>query len=207
MLLTEGEIWAPRDYVELPPIPDHWRVVDVGPGPYPLRRANLFVDRDPEILKPLSEAGGATLVSDINDGFPGIPDKSFDYAWCSHLLEHCDDPSACAASLSRIAKSGTIVVPSAIKDGIFNFEEPTHLWHVLANPTTGKPPIFIRLNPDFIDPLHDLSVKFATCSLYRTGANHECHYAHDLSTWFKAKEQFLDITFHWVGILELIVIG
>lgn len=199
-------VWAPRDYVELPPIPDHWNVVDVGPGTYPLKRANVYIDRNPEILAPIAEAGRPVLLCDINEDFPGIPDKSFDYAWCSHLLEHTEDPAACAASLSRIAKSGTIVMPSAIKDGIFNFEEPTHLWHLLMNPTTGKPPIFVRMNPDFIDPLHDLSVKSATCSLYRTGVDHECHFSDDLRMWFKTKERYLDIVYHWTDTLELIVI-
>jgi hypothetical protein len=205
VLATEPLVWAPRDYVQMPEIPKHWQVIDVGPGQYPLKRANMVVDRSGDILKPISDSGQATMQTDLNKGLPGIADKQFDYVWCSHVLEHVQDPVACAATLSRIGKSGTIVMPSAIKDGIFNFEEKEHLWHILPNPTTGKPPIFVRMNREFIYPLEDELVKQATSFLYRTGSNHECTAERNLRSWYQRTEQYLDVVYHWKGSLELIV--
>lgn len=199
--------WGPRDYVKRPEIPDSWMVADVGPGAYPLQRANVLIDRDPATIHPLSEQGRQTLVCDINKGFPGIPDKTFDYVWSSHILEHCDDVAACAAALSRIGKSGTIVMPSAIKDGLFFFEEKQHQWHVLPNPVTGQPPIFVRHNRDFVYPLEDATCQNAMCFLLRTGSNHECTAERYLRSWFQVNEQHLDISYHWQDKLELVVIG
>lgn len=199
--------WAPRDYVKRPEIPDSWIVADVGPGAYPLERANIFIDRDTAILAPLSAEGRETLLCNIENDFPGIPDKTFDYVWCSHVLEHVNDPVACAASLSRIGKSGTIVMPSAIKDGLFFFEEKQHLWHVLPNPVTGQPPIFVRHNRDFVYPLEDEMCQGAMCFLLRTGSNHECTAERYLRSWYQVHEQHLDISYHWTDTLELVVIG
>ena len=40
-------------------------------------------------------------------------DKVFDYAICSHVLEHVERPDAVIAELSRVAKAGYIEVPEA----------------------------------------------------------------------------------------------
>ncbi len=199
--------WGPRDYVTLPEMPPTWRVVDVGPGAFPLHRANVFIDRDPEILKPLSEEGKKTLQCDINANFPGVPDKSFDYAWCSHMFEHVDDPMACARSISRIAKAGMLVVPSVYKESLFNFEERTHQWDVLPNPTAGRPPVFVRRSRDFVYPLEDELAAQALCFLMRTGSNHDCTAEIHLRNWFQRTERFMDIVYQWSDNLELIVIG
>ena len=204
---TEVLTWGPRDYVALPEIPDSWLVADVGPGAYPLKRANVLIDRDPKILEPLSAQGRKTIVCDINKGFVGIPDKSFDYVWASHILEHLDDVTACAAALSRIAKSGTIVMPSAIKDGLFFFEEKAHQWHVLPNPLPLQPPIFVRHNRQFVYPLEDETCQSAMCFLFRTGSNHDCTAERNLRAWYQSHEQYLDIAYHWKDNLSLIVIG
>lgn len=198
--------WGPRDYVKLPEFPKNWRVIDVGPGAYPLTRANLHVDRDPQILAPIGLTGKETLVTDINENFPGIADKSFDYAWCSHVLEHVEDPVACAAALTRIARAGTIVMPSTIKDALFNFEEVQHLWHVLPHPS-GLGPIFVRHNRGFVSPLEDDLVKQAMCFLFRTGSNHDCTAERHLRAWYQVNEPMLDVVYHWRDELKLTVIA
>lgn len=198
--------WAPRDYVALPDMPKHWRVVDVGPGAYPLKRANLCIDRDPEILAPISEQGIATLQDDINKGYQSIPDKSFDYVWCSHVLEHVDDPEACARTLSRIGKSGTIVMPSVYKEALGLFEESTHQWDILPHPS-GHAPIFVRRSRDFVYPLEDELASQALSFLFRTGSNHDCTAEIHLRTWFQYKEKYLDVVYHWTNELKLTVIA
>jgi SAM-dependent methyltransferase len=55
-------------------------------------------------------------------------DKVFDYAICSHMLEHVEHPDAVVAELSRVAKAGYIEVPEAASAKIVDF--PSHLWWV-----------------------------------------------------------------------------
>jgi SAM-dependent methyltransferase len=55
-------------------------------------------------------------------------DKVFDYAICSHVLEHVEHPDAVIAELARVAKAGYIEVPEAASAKIVDF--PSHLWWV-----------------------------------------------------------------------------
>ena len=55
-------------------------------------------------------------------------DKVFDYAICSHVLEHVERPDRVIAELTRVAKAGYIEVPEAASAKIVDF--PSHLWWV-----------------------------------------------------------------------------
>lgn len=196
---------APYQYVQLPAMPATWRVVDIGPGSYPLPRADVYIDRDPRVLEALRVTGDR-IVSSLEAGLPEIPDQAFDYAWCSHVLEHVGDPIGCAKTLARIAPRGTIVMPSAFKEALFNFEEATHKWLVLPDPA-GGPPIFVRQDEAQIQRLRDVSVQQANCMLYRHGSNHDCTVEKYLHDWFTEKEVDLDVVYQWAGELKLTVIG
>ena len=54
------------------------------------------------------------------------PDKYFDYATCSHLLEDVRDPIWVCAELQRVAKAGYIEVPSRILEQCLGIENPTY---------------------------------------------------------------------------------
>lgn len=196
---------GPCDYIELPNLPPHFRVADVGPGRYPLRRADVFIDAHEGPLANVPE-GRETLLADITGGFPMIGDKAFDYVWCSHVMEHLDDPAAAAATLSRIAKAGTMVVPSAVKEAMFNFEEAEHQWLILPHPQTNIP-IFIRHNKRFIERIKDRDIMKVACQMFRTGTGHDMWEHEYCRYWFSQREPDLDITVHWSGSLEIQVIG
>ena len=53
-------------------------------------------------------------------------DGVFDYAMCSHVLEHVPDPAAVVAELTRVGRAGYIEVPEAASAKILDF--PSHLW-------------------------------------------------------------------------------
>jgi ubiquinone/menaquinone biosynthesis C-methylase UbiE len=59
-------------------------------------------------------------------------DKSFDYVYCSHVLEHADDPLAVCRELVRIGKRGYIETPTLAKDALFAWHDSPHKWHVVA---------------------------------------------------------------------------
>lgn len=201
----------PCEYVSLSGtlshIPASWRVADVGPGNYPLLRADVFIDHDTAKLRPVEEMGKQAILANLDEGLPQIQDKAFDFVWCSHVLEHVQDPARCAAALSRIGKSGVVVMPSAFKDALFNWEEPTHIWHVLPYPKDDGPPIFIKYNRAYIDRLRDELVQQATCTLYRIGTDHDYTAERHLPEWFSENEHNLDVIVHWEGELKIQVIG
>jgi len=203
-VITRG----PRDYVDIPwKIEEDWIVADIGPGTYPFYRADSFIDHDLDVIERVTFQRpdlGFHLV-ELAEGLPGIADNHFDYVWCSHVLEHVDDPLACARAISRVGKRGTLVLPSAIKESIFNFEEREHKWLILPHPSLGIP-MFIGYNIPFMQQIKDIRVQQSTCRLFRTGSGHECSEVNILREWFAAKEKYLDVVYHWEGELEIMVI-
>lgn len=189
--------WAPRDYVPLT-ILEHWKVADIGPGQYPLRRADVYIDRSTEHLDVIDlEPGQEIMVGNLTEGLPDIPDKYFDFVWISHCLEHVVELQAAIDTLNRISKRGCMVVPSFAKDSLFHFEEREHFWHCLPNPTDGAPPIFVEHNHGFIERLRDSTVQKAACFLYRTGTQHDCTAERFMRAWYQSHEPDLDIVHHW----------
>lgn len=203
-VITRG----PRDYVQIPwQVDSRWIIADVGPGSYPFYNADIFIDNDFDRLAAVrKEHPRAGMVcAELSEGLPQIPDKQFDYVWCSHVLEHVDDPAACARTLSRIGKRGTIVLPSAIKESIFDFEEREHKWLILPHPQTSIP-IFIAYNLPFMQRIRDIRVQQSTCRLFRTGSGHDCSESDLLREWFADNEKNLDVVYHWEGEAEIMVI-
>lgn len=198
--------WGPRDYVQMPFIHPDWKVLDIGPGDYPLPRANVYLDHNDEKLRALRESGKETILANLEDGLPMIEDGEFNYVWCSHVFEHLRDPLKVAATLSRIAKRGTIVMPSFVKESLFLFEEPEHRWLVLPNPTAGKAPIFVEQNHAFTEKLRDQMVQKATCFLFRIGTHHDCTAERYMRSWYQENESALDVVYHWRDELKIQVI-
>lgn len=202
---TVEQALAPREYVKLPKIGGI--MADVGPGTYPHPRADVYIDYRMDHLTPLQGNGKRTILSSLEDGLPEIADQEFNYVWCSHVLEHVENPAACAVTLSRIAPAGTVVLPSAVKDILFNFEEATHKWLVWWATHKGGPPVFVRHNAEHLARIKDTLVQQAMCYLYRTGSDHDCTAEQYLRKWYTEHEKDLDVIVHWTGKLELQVIG
>lgn len=199
---------APRDYIKLPDIPDDWRVLDVGPGQYPLMRANAYLDTTVEKLQSLQERGKETIIGDLMSGCPEIPDKSFDYVWVSHVLEHLPSPERAANTLTRIAKRGVLVMPSAWKEALTNFEESDHLWSVLENPNPQAAPVFVRARSERLDQLRNADVMKSLCRALRTGPNNRVtEESRTLRKWWYDKEAALDVVYCWESTCNVQVIG
>lgn len=198
---------ATRDYAWPPPfeIPDNWEVLEVGPGLLPLPRANVYADLTMTTLQPLQDNGKSTVVENLMTGFPGIATKRFDYVWCSHVLEHVEDPVKCAATLSRVAKRGTVILPSMVKESLFNFEEDDHKWIVVPSPNGGGP-IFIRRNEEYIRRLKNETIQKIASRLFRTGPN-RIEEARQLRKWFYENEINTDIVVHWHDNFNVQVVG
>jgi uncharacterized protein YbaR (Trm112 family)/SAM-dependent methyltransferase len=113
-------------------IPKGQRVIDIGGGDGPFPRADVicekFLGDDAERTSPLGYAGSrALVVGDIED-LP-FADKSFDFVYCSHILEHTSDPSRAIAEITRIGKRGYIEVPSEYLEYAAT-SRPGHVWTI-----------------------------------------------------------------------------
>jgi SAM-dependent methyltransferase len=115
------------------PVDANALVLDVGSGDKPHWRADVLLDHyvGNEHAGQRSGAAAARVDRPLFDAdamdMP-FDDKVFDYAICSHVLEHVERPDRVVAELSRVAKAGYIEVPEAASAKIVDF--PSHLWWV-----------------------------------------------------------------------------
>lgn len=187
---------AAYEYVQLPAIPESWKVLEVGPGTFPWPRANVYLDNSRRILRPLEVAGHAFIVADLDAGLWEVTNHSFDFAYASHVLEHVQHPARAVTALQRIAKRGMIVMPSFAKESINWFEESSHLWLVLPHPVTGIP-IFVRRNNKFIQQLADTELQRISCRSFRTGPNVRGQADRYCRSWWYHNERDLDVVASW----------
>lgn len=105
-------------------------VLDVGSGDKPFWRADVIVDK---FLEDDQQRHSGGMVYDkkklfVEADVENLPfkDKVFDFVFCSHLLEHVENPDKAIKELTRVAKKGYIEVPYGIMDFFEPF--PPHLW-------------------------------------------------------------------------------
>jgi len=110
------------------------RVLDIGSGGDPFPYASCLVDRflestphrDGEI-----QQNGKPLVSADIHHLP-FGDKSFDFVYCVHILEHVDDPVQACAEIMRVGKRGYLETPTMGEDILFAWAHERHKWHVVG---------------------------------------------------------------------------
>lgn len=108
-------------------------ILDVGGGHYPFPYATILSDKFTEVTKHRAEE----LVRDERPFFifdvQYIPfkDKSINFLYCSHVLEHVDDPGKACREIQRVAKSGYIETPNFMKDVLFGWSRGMHKWHTI----------------------------------------------------------------------------
>jgi uncharacterized protein YbaR (Trm112 family)/SAM-dependent methyltransferase len=110
-------------------------VIDIGGGDGPFPRADVicekFLGDDVERTNPLGHAGTRALVVGDLENLP-FADKSFDFVFCSHILEHASDPTRAINEITRIGKAGYIEVPSEYLEHAAT-SRTSHLWTILRD--------------------------------------------------------------------------
>jgi hypothetical protein len=107
-------------------------IIDIGSGHNPSPRANILSDFFPD--DPIHR--GSKLVEDrptIICSLEKLPfqPKSIDFAICSHVFEHLENPNFAASELSAVAKAGYIETPAYGKDILVGTGN-IHLWQVVS---------------------------------------------------------------------------
>lgn len=105
------------------------KVLDVGSGGWPFTRATHLADKYPDRTTHRVEA----IVRDQRPFFEvdleklPFADNAYDFVFCSHVLEHMDNPGAAMRELMRVGRRGYIEVPTRLSDVMFNFTRlPNH---------------------------------------------------------------------------------
>jgi Methyltransferase domain len=109
------------------------RILDIGSGGYPFPGATVLVDRFLEPVhryEPLATHGKPLVVADIHS-LP-FPDKSFDFVYCSHVLEVVEDPLRACGEIMRVGPRGYVETPTFAKDMLFAWARGVQKWHVVA---------------------------------------------------------------------------
>jgi SAM-dependent methyltransferase len=110
------------------------RVLDIGSGGDPFPFATFLVDRYVETTEHRYGSivhDGKPLVSADIHALP-FPDKSFDFVYCAHILEHVDDPIKACAEIMRIGRRGYLETPTISEDILFAWARGRHKWHVVG---------------------------------------------------------------------------
>ncbi|MBN1104244.1 MAG: class I SAM-dependent methyltransferase [Deltaproteobacteria bacterium] len=115
-------------------IPTGSTVLDLGSGAYPFPPATILCDRFMDTTRHRSEKlvvdTRPFMVCDVMN-LP-LPDKSIDFLYCSHVLEHVEDPLRACSEITRVGKRGYIEVPAFAKDMLFSWADEMHRWHIVA---------------------------------------------------------------------------
>jgi SAM-dependent methyltransferase len=118
-------------------------VVDIGSGDRPFWRGDVFFDdlgqRDEQ-----RSSGGPTVHSlgpFVSGDIRRMPfrDGAFDFSFCSHVLEHVDEPAAAIAEIVRVSRRGYIEVPNGVAESMAPFH--MHLWFIYV---TDEQLVFVR---------------------------------------------------------------
>ncbi|HYR84152.1 MAG TPA: class I SAM-dependent methyltransferase [Terriglobia bacterium] len=110
------------------------RVLDIGSGGDPFPHATVLMDQHIETTVHRADTlvtnGKPFLLADIHS----LPfcTGSFDYVFCSHLLEHVADPIRACSEMMRVGRRGFIETPTFAKDMLFAWAAGMHKWHVAA---------------------------------------------------------------------------
>jgi len=104
-------------------------VLEIGGGPTPFLRSDILADK---FLEDNLHRSGQLVVDrplvvcDAHE-LPFV-DKSFDYVFCSQLLEHLEQPERFFEELARVGRKGYIETPNEIRERLFGW--PFHKWVV-----------------------------------------------------------------------------
>jgi len=109
-------------------------VLDIGSGGDPFPLATVITDR---FIEP-SHHRADILVLDNKPFFISaienlpLKDKSVDFVYCAHVLEHVEDPITACAEITRVGKRGYIETPTLAKDFLFSWADGMHKWHLMS---------------------------------------------------------------------------
>jgi hypothetical protein len=114
------------------------KVIDLGSGADPFPKAthlcDLRLEPSQDRYEPLAIDDRPLCIADVHS----LPfrTRTFDFAYCCHVLEHVEDPIVVSKEIQRIARRGYIEAPSFCKDALFAWARGMHKWHLVGHGNT-----------------------------------------------------------------------
>jgi len=129
----------------------HPIIMDVGSGGAPLPIAHILVDKYPDAptvhrnTECFGYPGQIFVRADVED-LP-FDDGAVDFIWCSHVLEHVDNPVKAIAEMRRVSPRGAILIPPAEMEAMCQMDRggekaKGHQWLCRKEPGGGL--VFLR---------------------------------------------------------------
>lgn len=170
------------------------KVLDVGSGGYPFPRATVLADR---FVGPTEHRYGPLKKDDrtfVEADVCNMPfeDRSFDYVYCSHVLEHVDDPIEACKEIMRVGKRGYIETPTLGKDTLFAWKNSGHKWHVMS---IGSVLCFFEYSPRQLEGIRS--------SAWRDIVFRKWY--HPLQEAFYLNQDVFNVIFTWEGSFSVFV--
>jgi len=132
-----------RSYQVLPGLEGCQKILDVGPGAFPLKQATHWLDltdRREEFADRGYEGG---FVCDLNERKPLWQENEWDYIYFSHVFEHLEDPLNVYEWAVWSGKRGYIEVPSAMLDYMMQHGRTHGKWLTVGS---GRAMVMVSMN-------------------------------------------------------------
>jgi glycosyltransferase involved in cell wall biosynthesis len=129
---TAATSWKAGNTASTVNIKPDWKVLDVGSGHQPFRRANIIMERylEPTIHRTNQSVPVPSDKNMIVADALSMPykSKSFNFLVASHIAEHVDDPVTFCHELMRVSQKGYIETPGPLTE--FMMPTNSHKWVV-----------------------------------------------------------------------------
>ena len=108
-------------------------ILEVGSGGSPMARSNILVDkyincdRERELKIAIDDR---PLVCAVAENLP-FKDNTFNFVYTSHVLEHITRLEEAVAEITRVGRTGLVIVPGEIYERIW--DKSTHKWIISKN--------------------------------------------------------------------------
>ena len=171
-------------------------VLDIGAGGWPFKRANHLADKYPDVTTHRVEAMARDERPFFEVDLESLPfeNQSYDFVFCSHVLEHLDNPGQAMRELMRVGRRGYIEVPTRLSDVMFNFTrlQNHHRWHGMV---IGDTLILVEWNDwerydlgnHFFDSLHS-------------------PYKNTFQDFFEKNRRLFFVSYKWEDVINFLVI-
>lgn len=206
-------LWPEPRHVYLDDLPSlhGLAVVDLGCGCRPHPAATAVVE---PFLEPVSRADGAVdpdtlaargirFVQQPMDSDLPFRDKQFDFAICSHAIEHVEDPDKACREITRIAKAGLITAPFLLGDLLFGREY--HRWLLVDR---GGVLYFFRKRPEEDRPFGPWPNPFdraLRAPAWRSRRSPYGQISRRLAELYYSHHRVIEVRFAWTGSFRWVV--
>lgn len=172
------------------------KILDIGSGGNPFSKATHLADKytgsTTHRVEELARDHRPFYEVDI-ERLP-FGDNEFEFVFCSHVLEHLDNPGLAMREIIRVGGGGYIEVPTRLSDILFNFTwlENHHKWHacILGNTvilTEWTDAERIKYNHNFFNAIHS-------------------QYENSMQKFFEENRSTFFQSLEWKGAFDFIVI-